>query len=127
MPSESRTCPKSSWTGGVSGWPKSDWYHLRLPATSPTPMIVHVRFIRFPSAALTPTLSELGNPGAFCWAASLLSNRCRGPFVPRLIDTQPPTTRQRHFGEQTPALVLHWATGHAVLTHFRDKHFYVVA
>src|SRR5262245_42025764 len=62
-----------------------------------------------------------------CGAASLLSTRCRWPFVPRLIDTQPPTTWQHHFGEQTPALVLHWATGHAVLTHFRDKHFYVVA
>jgi hypothetical protein len=34
--------------GVVSGWPKSDWYHLRLPATSLTPMIVHVRFVAFP-------------------------------------------------------------------------------
>src|SRR5215470_17325544 len=62
-----------------------------------------------------------------CWAASLLSTRCRGPFVPRLINTQPPTTRQRHFGEQTPALILDRATGDSVLTHFRDKHVYVVA
>src|SRR5262245_22048005 len=50
-----------------------------------------------------------------------------GPFVPRLIDTKPPTARQRHLGEQTPAFVLHRATGNAVLTHVRDKGFYVVA
>jgi hypothetical protein len=31
--------------GSRRGWPKSDWYHLKLPATSLTPMIVHVRFI----------------------------------------------------------------------------------
>src|SRR5215831_18329264 len=61
------------------------------------------------------------------WVASLLSLVAGGPFVPRLIDTQPPTTRQRHFGEQTPALILNRATGDAVLTHFRDKHVYVVA
>jgi hypothetical protein len=36
---------KWSWAGGVWGWPKSDWYHLKLPGTSLTPMIVHVRFI----------------------------------------------------------------------------------
>ena len=35
----------------VSGWPKSDWYHLKLPGTSLTPMIVHVRFIAFPLSA----------------------------------------------------------------------------
>jgi hypothetical protein len=40
-----RICPKSSWAGRVSGWPKRAWYHLKLPATSPTPMIVHVRFM----------------------------------------------------------------------------------
>src|SRR5262249_55471738 len=45
VPSESRSCPKSGWAGDVSGWPNSDWYHLKLPATSPTPMIVHVRFM----------------------------------------------------------------------------------
>jgi hypothetical protein len=61
------------------------------------------------------------------WASPFFALVAAGPFVPRLIDAQPPTTWQRHFGEQTPALVLHWATGHAVLTHFRDKHFYVVA
>src|SRR5262249_44349276 len=27
----------------VSGRPSSDWYHLKLPGTSPTPMIVYVR------------------------------------------------------------------------------------
>ena len=32
----------------LSAWPKSDWYHLKLPGTSLTPMIVHVRFIAFP-------------------------------------------------------------------------------
>jgi len=35
----------------LSGWPKSDWYHLKLPATSLTPMIVHVRFIAVPLSA----------------------------------------------------------------------------
>jgi hypothetical protein len=33
------------------GWPKSDWYHLKLLGTSLTPMIVHVRFIAFPLSA----------------------------------------------------------------------------
>jgi hypothetical protein len=59
--------------------------------------------------------------------ATISHNPLCGPFVPRLIDTEPPTTRQRHFGEQTPALILDRATGNGVLTHFRDKHFYVVA
>jgi hypothetical protein len=31
--------------GAVSGWPKSDWYHLKLARTSFTPMIVQVRFM----------------------------------------------------------------------------------
>jgi hypothetical protein len=30
-----------------SGKPNSDWYHLKLPATSRTPMIVQVRLISF--------------------------------------------------------------------------------
>jgi len=42
---------KSSWPGGNFPWPKSDWYHLKLPGTSLTPMIVHVRFIAFPLLA----------------------------------------------------------------------------
>src|SRR5207245_8320392 len=33
------------------GLAKSDWYHLKLPGTSLTPMIVHVRFIAFPLSA----------------------------------------------------------------------------
>jgi hypothetical protein len=33
------------------GWPKSDWYHLKLPGTLLAPMIVHVRFIVFPLSA----------------------------------------------------------------------------
>src|SRR5678815_3063669 len=45
VPSESRICPKSGWAGDVSGWPNSDWYQWKLPGTSRTPMIVHVRFI----------------------------------------------------------------------------------
>jgi hypothetical protein len=32
--------------GGVSGRPSSDWYHLKLRRTSPTPMMVHVRLMR---------------------------------------------------------------------------------
>jgi hypothetical protein len=35
----------------VSGWPKSYWYHLKLLATSLTPMIVHVHFIAVPLSA----------------------------------------------------------------------------
>jgi hypothetical protein len=31
--------------GAVSGWPKSDWYHLKLDLTSFTSMIVQMRFI----------------------------------------------------------------------------------
>jgi hypothetical protein len=27
------------------GWPKSAWYHVKLPGRSRTPMIVHVRFM----------------------------------------------------------------------------------
>jgi hypothetical protein len=34
--------------GVVKGWPKSDWYHSKLRATSLTPMIVHVRFTYVP-------------------------------------------------------------------------------
>jgi hypothetical protein len=35
------------WAGAVSGMPNNDWYHLKLPVTSPTPMIVHVRLMGF--------------------------------------------------------------------------------
>src|SRR5678816_3473237 len=41
-----------SCSGCVSDWPKSDWYHLKLPGTSCTPMIVHVRFIAPPLSKL---------------------------------------------------------------------------
>src|SRR5207248_5118829 len=51
VPSVSRIWPKWSWLGGVSGWPKSAWYHLKLAGTSFTPMIVHVRFIVFTLSA----------------------------------------------------------------------------
>jgi hypothetical protein len=33
--------------GSASGWPKRDWYHLKLAGTSLTPIIVHVRFMAF--------------------------------------------------------------------------------
>jgi hypothetical protein len=36
--------------GAVSGRPSSDWYHLNLPGTSSTPMIVHVRRMGVPPA-----------------------------------------------------------------------------
>jgi hypothetical protein len=42
---EVKRWPNSSWAGAVSGWPKSDWYHLKLVRTSFTPSIVHVRFM----------------------------------------------------------------------------------
>src|SRR5215475_10226948 len=86
---------------------------------------LHPRFAASRFLNRTPIIDNRGSHK--CWAASLLSLVAGGPFVPRLIDTQPPTTRQRHFGEQTPALILDRATGDAVLTHFRDKHVYVVA
>ena len=38
----------------VSGWPKSDWYHLQLLDTSLTPMIVQMRF-------MTSSLVDLKN------------------------------------------------------------------
>ena len=44
--------------GGVSGWPKSDWYHLKLAGTSRTPTIVHRRFI----AARPPLLTRSAAP-----------------------------------------------------------------
>jgi hypothetical protein len=37
--------PKSSWAGAVGGRPSSDWYHLKLAATSATAMIVQVRLM----------------------------------------------------------------------------------
>jgi ferredoxin len=41
------TADAETWLSflAVSGWPKIDWYHWKLPATSLTPMIVHVRFM----------------------------------------------------------------------------------
>jgi hypothetical protein len=45
-PGDEKAC-----SGSVSGGPKNDWYHLKLPGTSLTPMIVHVRFIAFPLSA----------------------------------------------------------------------------
>jgi hypothetical protein len=54
--SESMDLPKSSWPGRVSGWPKSDWYHLKLAGTSLTPMIVHVRFMTFLPLNLTASI-----------------------------------------------------------------------
>ena len=35
--------PTRGGKGDVSGWPNSDWYQWRLPGTSRTPIIVHVR------------------------------------------------------------------------------------
>ena len=46
VPSASRSCPKWGRAGAVAGWPDSDWYPSRLRGTSPTPMIVHARFMR---------------------------------------------------------------------------------
>ena len=37
--------PEVVMGGTVSGRPSSDWYHLKLPGTSRTPIIVHVRFM----------------------------------------------------------------------------------
>src|SRR4029434_4749224 len=61
VPSASRIWPKSSCSGGVSGWPKSDWYHFKLLTTSLTPMIVHVRFIAVPPSAYRPASAAGGS------------------------------------------------------------------
>jgi hypothetical protein len=43
-----RICSPGIWSPKLAGWPNSAWYHLKLPGTSLTPMIVHVRFIGSP-------------------------------------------------------------------------------
>ena len=47
---------------------RSDWYHLKLPGTSLTPMIVHVRFIAFSPVGLTTQAQRPGPRDA--WFAS---------------------------------------------------------
>ena len=47
--------------------------------------------------------------------------------MPRLIDAERPTARQRKLREQTPALVLHRATGDLALLHLRNERLDIVA
>src|SRR5438552_506534 len=77
---------------------------------------------------MSATLSGAKNLEGSRGGPNLSNDRgCRWSGVPRLVHAELSASRQSHFREVSPRLVVHWPASHALLFHVRHEAFEVIA